>query len=329
MNKVFLSKIPYHFIGVTSEDELHPLISLISEETNEGWISKKFCEYPQEILIKFNQPIRLRRVNIIFHQTKIPSKVELYQFFPRNFNDFFIDIHSIIFDKIGFVSPDSLFKTDYNVREFKTINLNENVYILKIVFNKCIYNIHNPFNQVGLAGLEFLGYEFTKDNINLLFPNREKEIELHIDNLDYYIPSPKILDKEYDELCKNKIYIIKEQLNELIKREYFDNAKKLSEILYRVRFLGGKINDLNYIKKKAVEVEDYEKAGIMKKEIEKLRDIVEKVNVNIFPNIPYNNLNPNINKNEMYHYMENPEVDIKKGNSNLKENKEFEGQNII
>ena len=96
-----------------------------------------------------------------------------------------------------------------------------------------------------------------------------------------------------------------------------------------MRFLGGKINDLNYIKKKAVEVEDYEKAGIMKKEIEKLRAIVEKVNVNIFPNIPYNNLNPNINKNEMYHYMENPEVDIKKGNSNLEENKEFEGQNII
>ena len=329
MEPNILKLLPYRFIKCSSEDPNHPLVSLISNEQNEGWISYPFCQYPQEIVIQFTQPILLRRLNLIIHQTKIPSKIELYYNFPQYYNDFYVDINSIIFEKIGFVYPESLYKTDYNLRELKSMNVNENVYFLKIVFEKCIYNIHNPFNQVGICGIECLGYEFTKENINFIFPNREKEIELYYDNLEYYIPVPNIPDEELDDFCYIKIQQIKEQLDILVKNELFGNAKKVSEIISRVRFLGGKIYNLNFIKKKAIEVEDYEKAGLMKKEIEKIRLIIDDINIdNLVPDfIPQQfshmedvevdnkyydkNLNNTINKNNntKYSYYEKEEID--------------------
>jgi hypothetical protein len=189
------------------------------------------------------------------------------------------------------------------------MNINENVYFLKIVFEKCIYNIHNPFNQVGICGIECLGYEFTKENINFIFPNREKEIELYYDNLEYYIPVPNIPDEELDDFCYIKIQQIKEQLDILVKNDLFENAKKVSEIISRVRFLGGKIYNLNFIKKKAIEVEDYEKAGLMKKEIEKIRLIIDDINIdNLVPDfIP-----------QQFSHMEDVEVDNKYYDQNVK-----------
>ena len=54
----------YSVIGSSSEDEEHPLFSLISKDKNEGWCSAPFCKYPQEIILQLDNPCRLTQINI-------------------------------------------------------------------------------------------------------------------------------------------------------------------------------------------------------------------------------------------------------------------------
>lgn len=52
------------------------LISDISQ--TRGWQSQRFWEYPQEIIIEFPWKVSLKHVQILFHNSKIPSKIKLY-----------------------------------------------------------------------------------------------------------------------------------------------------------------------------------------------------------------------------------------------------------
>lgn len=76
-----LESLNYKLVGASSEDPNHPLFSILSNSqdiANEGWHSVRFCSFPQEILLNFHSPVRLREINIVFHQYLIPSKIEFY-----------------------------------------------------------------------------------------------------------------------------------------------------------------------------------------------------------------------------------------------------------
>ena len=325
-NQIPFKQLRYRLIGASSEDPEHPLFALFSPNQNEGWNSVRFCSYPQEILIQFPQPVRLTRVHLLLHQNKIPSKIELYQFFPKTYNDFYIDYNSMIFDKIGYVIPDSNTKTNYQARELKKISLNENVLFFKLVFYRSTRNIYNKFDQVGLIGLECFGYEFTQTNIDLLFPNRDKEYEYFSNRTnDSYFPKVNINEEDLDEMCRIKIDELKDELDKVLQIENYEYAKVISEFINRIRFLGGKINNLNEIKKKSIEVEDYDNANLMKIEIDRIKGIIESINPSNLgsfnrPNENDYSLNNEYNDNQQYNIndvqSENPPFDIESEGNN-------------
>ena len=43
-----------------------------------GWCSQKFCSYPQELVLKFEAPLRLKTLQILSHEFKIASRIELF-----------------------------------------------------------------------------------------------------------------------------------------------------------------------------------------------------------------------------------------------------------
>ena len=313
-NQIPFKQLRYRLIGASSEDPEHPLFALFSPNQNEGWNSVRFCSYPQEILIQFPQPVRLTRVHLLLHQNKIPSKIELYQFFPKTYNDFYIDYNSMIFDKIGYVIPDSNTKTNYQARELKKISLNENVLFFKLVFYRSTRNIYNKFDQVGLIGLECYGYEFTQTNIDLLFPNRDKEYEYFSNRTnDSYFPKVNINEEDLDEMCRIKIDELKDELDKVLQIENYEYAKVISEFINRIRFLGGKINNLNEIKKKSIEVEDYDNANLMKIEIERIKSIIDSINPSNLGSFNKNNdnekeysLNNEYSDNQKFNFNEEP-----------------------
>ena len=327
-NQIPFKQLRYRLIGASSEDPEHPLFALFSPNQNEGWNSVRFCSYPQEILIQFPQPVRLTRVHLLLHQNKIPSKIELYQFFPKTYNDFYIDYNSMIFDKIGYVIPDSNSRTNYQARELKKISLNENVLFFKLVFYRSTRNIYNKFDQVGLIGLECFGYEFTQTNIDLLFPNRDKEYEYFSNRTnDSYFPKVNINEEDLDEMCRIKIDELKDELDKVLQIENYEYAKVISEFINRIKFLGGKINNLNEIKMKSIEVEDYDNANLMKIEIERIKSIIDSINPSNLGSFNKNNdnekeysLNNEYSDNQKFNFneepSENPPFEIESERSN-------------
>ena len=313
-NQIPFKQLRYRLIGASSEDPEHPLFALFSPNQNEGWNSVRFCSYPQEILIQFPQPVRLTRVHLLLHQNKIPTKIELYQFFPKTYNDFYIDYNSMIFDKIGYVIPDSNSRTNYQARELKKISLNENVLFFKLVFYRSTRNIYNKFDQVGLIGLECYGYEFTQTNIDLLFPNRDKEYEYFSNRTnDSYFPKVNINEEDLDEMCRIKIDELKDELDKVLQIENYEYAKVISEFINRIKFLGGKINNLNEIKMKSIEVEDYDNANLMKIEIERIKSIIDSINPSNLGSFNKNNdnekeysLNNEYSDNQKFNFNEEP-----------------------
>ena len=322
MNELSVHPLKYRIIGSSSEDPDFPLFSLISGGNNEGWHSIRFCTYPQEILIQFTQPVRLRQVNILLHQTFIPSSIEFFYFFPEKYDDFFKDYNSLTFNKIGYVTPDSNSKTDYKAREYKKVAFNENVLYLKLVLNKCIYNLYNTFNQVAIISIECFGFDFTINNIDYLFPNRNKSLNYFANNMNNYIPNPNLDDNDLDEVCINKIDELKLQLNRCVEEENYDQAKVINELIQRIKILGQKIYNLQEIKFKSIEVNDYDNAKIVKNEIERIKNIIKEVVVGNFvipdeayTDLPENQMNINLPQQNFPDELKN-EINFKEDTEN-------------
>ena len=61
----------------TSQDPLYPISNLSeNNNSNNGWISEKFCDYPQKIIVQFNDYVDINQINIIINEAKIPSIIQ-------------------------------------------------------------------------------------------------------------------------------------------------------------------------------------------------------------------------------------------------------------
>ena len=273
--------LKYRLIGASTEDPENPIYALISGLKNDGWSSVRYCTYPQELLIQLCRPCRLKQINLIFHEYKIPSKIDLYYFFPKTFSDFNLDIDDLIFEKIGYITPDTNISKKFKAREVKKIFLNENVYYLKFVFYQNYSNLKNVFNQVSLIRIQCFGVDFTANNINGLYPNLDQPIDYFTKQSLY----PQIKKKEeynddmLDEICSSKIQELKEALNLSVKIENYDQAKEIHDMIQLVRKIGEKMNDAKETKKKALELDDYEMCKIAKENIDTMKEKVKSIDV--------------------------------------------------
>jgi centrosomal protein CEP104 len=272
--------LKYRLVGVSTEDPENPFYSLISGLKNDGWCSVRYSTYPQELLIQFCRPCRLRQVNLLLHEYKIPSKIDLYYFFPKTFSEFNLDIDDLIFEKMGYIIPNLNKNQKKDSREYKQIFLNENVYYLKFVFHQNYPNLKNVFNQVGLIFIQCFGIDFTANNINGLYPNLRKPTDFLTQKSLY----PQVKKKGYDdsmmdEVCIMKLKELKEALDFTLKIENYDESKKVTDLIQLVRKIGEKINDAKETKNKALEVEDWDTCKIVKIQIDNLREKVREIDV--------------------------------------------------
>ncbi|KAF5394173.1 hypothetical protein PHET_12150, partial [Paragonimus heterotremus] len=72
-------KLPFRVVHVTSQDEHFPAFELNRHSpATRGWISSRFCIYPQQIVFALEQRARLRKIQILCHQYLIASRVEFF-----------------------------------------------------------------------------------------------------------------------------------------------------------------------------------------------------------------------------------------------------------
>ena len=71
--------LSYKVVACSSEDESHPARELQRYSADSrGWQSTRWCEFPQEVVVRFQGKVVLQQVQVLSHQFKIPSRVELY-----------------------------------------------------------------------------------------------------------------------------------------------------------------------------------------------------------------------------------------------------------
>jgi centrosomal protein CEP104 len=150
------SKVKFRIISCSGEDKDNPVTELLTTSPqSKGWQSPRFCDYPQEINFQFTNPIRLKQIQFLSHQSKISSKIEIFVFMP----DPNAPHHNIEFKykKLGFLSLDSNERSGYQARELKSVYLDHPALYMKLVIHKCHMNKYNLFNQVGLIALSVYG----------------------------------------------------------------------------------------------------------------------------------------------------------------------------
>ena len=154
------SKLKYRIIYCSGEDQDYPVTELLdASSASRGWQSQKFCDFPQEIIVQFPQMVQLKQLQFLSHQSKIASKIELFTFLPSGSQAMSsqIPLNEIEFNRLGYLSLDPNERSGFQARELKSVYVDSQAVLLKLIFHKCHLNNFNVFNQIGLIALNCIG----------------------------------------------------------------------------------------------------------------------------------------------------------------------------
>ena len=251
-------KIPFRIVHVSSEDEEHSVRELLNRTPfSRGWLSSRFCNYPQELLIEFPKPIKMREIQFLSHQYSIATKIEIFILPPQ----------SEKFKKIGYLSLDNNERSNFQARELKTVYTD--YFCIRVKFNllRCHSNTHNIYNQVGLIAISILGEFPNMNNIN----NNNANIE----NLD------KLEDEMmYDPATLKRLKDLYKAKKKAVDLEDFDEAKRIKIAIDSLKSVSQSLIQLEERKKIAIKNDDFDAAKLIKYEIERLRNAVAGANIN-------------------------------------------------
>lgn len=168
-----LTRLRYEVVAHSSEDPMHPASRIqvdyqnivdqangVSAQSNNGWCSQKFCAYPQEIVLKFEAPLRLKTLQILSHEFKISSRIELFYipyFDPKTQPDGPTTDQVARIGNFSFENIDPTMKPKL-MREMKTVHLSD-IYTqyIKIDLYQPYENSLNIFQQVSLVSVSCIG----------------------------------------------------------------------------------------------------------------------------------------------------------------------------
>jgi centrosomal protein CEP104 len=267
-SKVQNTKLRFNLVEASSEDLEHPLNEILHGNNGNGWVSSRFCLYPQFIYIQFNQPVNLKQINILIHEKNIPSEIKLFYYLPQNPDEIVRNFRVLNYQYLGFIKMDSNQRTNYKAREFRKIYVDIQTLYIKLELSKNYINRYNVFNQVGLMNLEFYG---------IYLPFLGKSIKNNQNYLDESIKPANLTDDDLDLIAGDKLNDLKNQMERNISMEKYDECKIIKAKIEKVRLIAKKIFDLEYQKKLAVNNEDFDQAKELKNLVDKMKVSLETI----------------------------------------------------
>ena len=294
-----VTPLTYNFINFTSQDPQYPINNLLLNEKNKngGWASKRYCTYPQEILIKFSSMVNIRQINILINESKIPKMIEFINCIPiGNKNKFIINNNNIskiipsdfMYENIGFIKLSENTDSKYKARELRKIYININTEYIKLKIHKNYSNDLNMFCQVGIVSLDFLGSKkeikkkekFISDNSE---NNKISDKNDNIDNNDTIIDNvidvnlntdgiaENFIDDKMEKEASDKLKELIEDMNKKKENEEYDKCKCIKDKIDKIRKVALKIYTLEEEKKEYADKNDFDKAKEIKLFIEKIK----------------------------------------------------------
>lgn len=254
-------------IHSSSEDSGYPAEELnVHSPTTRGWQSVRFSAYPQELGFEIigDNP-RLAQVQILSHQSKIATKIEIYVGQGS-------DYHSANFKRLGYLSLDSNERSGFQARELKTVYVDHPGTFIKFLLQKNYVNKQNMFNQVGLVAVNFSGHEGDGDGGHKVVGGSPKG-KNSLNDLS--------IDMNLDPATAAKLRLMSEAKSKAVATEDYLTAKQIKAVESDLKMLGSRLAQLDIAKQEAVKSEDYDRAKEIKDEMDDLRAEIE--NKVIFP----------------------------------------------
>jgi hypothetical protein len=316
-----VQKLGIATISASSIDPAYPLNELDTHSHNtKGWQSARYCEFPVELLVKVgtssnNQledqdssndtPLsRVRQIQILSHQCKIPTKIEI---FTSSSPD------PQTFQRLGYLSLDSNSRSSFQARELKSVYVDANCRFLKLKLHRCYINKFNLYNQVGIVAVNVLGETLTwnggLDSENNEHPRHPTTQYVTSPQPLFQSPQPSVggagansgSSPRYDGegggsatqvAPKNPtlqdvqhfpppaahiLMSLIERKAAAVKAEDFDLAATLKGVFSRLYSLGSKLSGIEEKKVRLIRDEDYVGAKEIKVELNDLRAEVAKL----------------------------------------------------
>eukprot|EP01068_Selenidium_serpulae_P000111 Selendium_serpulae@DN10173_c0_g1_i1.p1 len=127
-------KLEFDVAHSTSEDPEFPSKELVTHSSGRGWLSGRYCEFPQEIMLEFKTPCHLKRIELLSHQSCISSKVELaVGSLPPGQPE---QLAFANFKRLGHLTFDDNTKCGNQARELKSVFVDAEAQYLKVSLHK-------------------------------------------------------------------------------------------------------------------------------------------------------------------------------------------------
>ena len=265
----------------SEEDPEYPAEELnVHSPHTRGWQSGRFCEYPQELGLQISGGIhKLSQVQILSHQSKIASKIEIY---VGNGGDY----HSARYNRLGYLSLDNNERSSYQARELKTVYLDHVGNFVKLVIHQCHANKYNLYNQVGIVAVNLIGSGDASMGDGSA-PNVGLGAGAPLPPRDGYNPpqggptnnafNDLSIDLNLDSHTAGKLRLLSEAKAKAVEQEDYSTAKQIKTVEQELRTLGSRLAQLDVAKRQAVGMEDYDRAKTMKEEMDELRVEIEQM----------------------------------------------------
>ena len=124
----FLTTLSCSLVSSSGHDEGfdEPNLNLINDaEIDSGWLSAKFCTYPQELVYEFPNHAAFNMVRLLSHSFMISSKIEVLVGNGKNLDD----AH---FRRLGFIRLSDNRETEFKARELKDVKINASGSFIKV-----------------------------------------------------------------------------------------------------------------------------------------------------------------------------------------------------
>ncbi|GAX83265.1 hypothetical protein CEUSTIGMA_g10691.t1 [Chlamydomonas eustigma] len=237
-----------------------------------GWVSARFPTYPQEILIKLEHASKIQQIQLLSHEYKIATKVEVFVSTAAAGQE---TSPTATFKRLGYISFDSNERSNHQARELKSVHVNVPATVIKLVAHRSHVNKLNIYNQIGIVALNLIGEpvapgpDLPPGGYLQLHPPVTREVPYY--NAAAADVADLNLDIHVDTVTAAKIRELARAKDAAVAREDYDEAKRIKAGIDRLKVVGQKIAQLEARKRAAVEKEDYDTAKLIKADIDKLR----------------------------------------------------------
>ena len=142
------NQLAYSVFKISSEDANYPATELANSGTfTKGWQSQRFWSYPQIVLIQFPATVRIKLIQLLCHEYKIPSEIELISITKGGERS----------KRLGSFKLQDNSSTQYKARELKSVYIESECKYIKLILFKPHPNTKNLFSQVSLLSLSVFG----------------------------------------------------------------------------------------------------------------------------------------------------------------------------